>query len=61
MRKILFREPIHIGVPHRGKLRKIEHHKMEESSIEKDMVLTPSNILSQKTERKLKHYSYFKE
>jgi hypothetical protein len=62
MRKGLFREPIHLHVSNRGKLRKIEHRRVEQKEAEGDLVLTPHLVVPEgKPERKHHYHINFRK
>ena len=60
MNKVLFREPIHMCISQRGKLRKVQHRRLEIRGKEENLVLTPSHVVPE-TERRQKHHWYFKD
>lgn len=60
MSKVLFREPIHMCISQRGKLRKVEHRRVVSRGKEECLVLTPSHVVLE-TERRQRHHWYFQD
>lgn len=60
MRKVLFREPIHLNISNRGKLRKAERPRINILSLDQtDLILTPTEVMSSRTEERRVKLNFF--